>query len=103
MKNIVIIPKDKIKVLTSCDRFPANGYFTFEKEDAEVKQVPETMEELGKKASDLAIEKRCKMRYMEGNDGSFFVCKDGEMYLFEETREMTVDRLYHKLIWLLGE
>lgn len=102
MKNIVIIPKDKIKVLTSCDRFPANGYFTFEKEDAEVKQVPETMIELGKLASDLCIEKICKMRYMGYTDESFFICKNGEMYLFEETREMTVERLYYKLIWLLG-
>ena len=46
MNNIVIIPEDKIKVLTSCDRFPANGYFTFYKEDAEVEQVPTNWEEL---------------------------------------------------------
>lgn len=46
MKDKIIIPKDKIKVLTSGDRFPANGYFTFYKEDVEVEQIPETFEEL---------------------------------------------------------
>ena len=46
MEERIVIPKDKIKVLTSCGHFPANGYFTFEKEDAEVKQVPETFDEL---------------------------------------------------------
>ena len=66
-------------------------------------QVPETMTELGKIASDLAIEKRCAMRYIDDSDGSFFIIKDSEMYLFKETRELTVSRLYHKLIWLLGE
>lgn len=46
MKNIVITPEDKIKVLTSCGRFPANGYFTFKKEDAEVEKVPTNWGEL---------------------------------------------------------
>lgn len=46
MKDKIIIPKDKIKVLTSCDHFPANGYFTFYKEDVEVEQVPENWEDL---------------------------------------------------------
>ena len=68
-----------------------------------VEQLPETMAELGKIASDLAIEKRCSMRYIDDSDGSFFIVKDSEMYLFKETREITVSRLYHKLIWLLGE
>ena len=45
MKDRIIIPKDKIKVLTSCGHFPANGYFTFYKEDVEVEQVPETFAE----------------------------------------------------------
>jgi hypothetical protein len=91
-ERIVITNKEDIDYI----EMYKNVYYTKE-------QVPETMEELGKMASDLAIEKRCKMRYMAGNDGSFFICKDGEMHLFEETREMTVERLYHKLIWLLGE
>lgn len=43
MKERIVIPKDKIKVLTSGSRFPANGYFTFYKEDVEVEQVPETL------------------------------------------------------------
>ena len=46
MKDRIVIPKDKIKVLTSCDCFPANGYFTFYKEDVEIEQVPESWEEL---------------------------------------------------------
>lgn len=46
MKERMVIPKDKIKVLTSCGHFPANGYFTFYKEDVEVEQVPESWEEL---------------------------------------------------------
>lgn len=66
-------------------------------------QFPETMADLGKLASDWAFIKRCSMRYVGEPDGSFFIIKDGEMYLFKETREITVSRLYHKLIWLLGE
>ena len=58
MKEIIVIPKDKTKVLTSCGRFPANGYFTFYKEDVEVEQVPENfseLKELCKKTGHYAI------------------------------------------------
>ena len=53
MKERIVIPKDKIKVLTSGSRFPANGYFTFYKEDVKVEQVPETFEELKELCKDL--------------------------------------------------
>lgn len=66
-------------------------------------KIPETMLELTKIADDLVYKKRCKMRYLGGNDEHFLVFKDGEAYLFEETREITIERLYYKLLWLLGE
>lgn len=100
MKTIMIVPELPCK---HCHKYESNACVECFNKNGKIEQVPETMAELGKIVSDLAFEKRCKMRYMADNDGSFFVCKDGEMYLFEETREMTVERLYHKLIWLLGE
>lgn len=66
-------------------------------------KIPETMAELAKIAPDVAYEKRCKLRFLGNDDGSFLIFKDGEAYLFEETREITVVRLYYKLLWLLGE
>lgn len=82
MKNIVIIPEDKIKVLTSCHSFPANGYFTFEKEDAEVKRVPESWEEL---------KELCK----EINDKYYKKFKKNKIYLIEEDFiEFTGDDMY---------
>lgn len=66
-------------------------------------EIPETMLELTKIADELTYQKRCKMRYLGGNDEHFLIFKDGQAYLFEETREITIERLYHKLIWLLGD
>lgn len=104
MKKLLVI--DGVEYCKKCKKNTCRTRYCWVKrmiDEKHYKPIPETMEELGKLASDLAFEKKCKMRYMAGNDGSFFVCKDGEMYLFEETREMTIDRLYHKLIWVLGD
>jgi len=83
MKNIVIIPEDKIKVLTSCGRFPANGYFTFEKEDAEVKQVPETFEELKElcRALALIVRKETIEFWGETIGTNMIFCKNGDIFL----------------------
>ena len=67
------------------------------------KQIPETMQDLSKFASKLCIQKRAELKFLGGNDEHFLIFKDGEAYLFEETREITIERLYHKLIWLLGD
>lgn len=71
MKNIVRIPEDKIKVLTSCDRFPVNGYFTFDKKDAEIEQVPENFADLQELCQDL--KGLCKNYNIEVFDDAIFV------------------------------
>ena len=82
MNNIVIIPEDKIKVLTSCGRFPANGYFTFKKEDAEVEQVPETFAELKELCKDIKEVTITEEGHI--NVGLVYFTKGGEIYTYVE-------------------
>lgn len=83
MKEKIVIPKDKIKVLTSCGHFPANGYFTFYKEDAEVKQVPKTWEDLQElcRALALIVRKKTIEFWGETIGTNMIFCKNGDIFL----------------------
>lgn len=82
MKERIVIPKDKIKVLTSCGRFPANGYFTFYKEDAEVEQVPENWEELKELCKGIKEVTITEEGHI--NVDLVYFTKDGEIYTYVE-------------------
>lgn len=79
MEERIVIPKDKIKVLTSCGHFPANGYFTFYKEDVEVEQVPESFSDLQELCKDL--KGLCKNYNIEVFDDAIFVLDDKAVLL----------------------
>ena len=110
MKERIVIPKDKIKVLTSCGHFPANGYFTFYKEDVEVEQVPETFEELKELCEDLEGKNvfiTCGGECIEFNGLSFWqdgrISHDADQSMYAIKIDVTPARQWQIIKSLIGE
>ena len=110
MKERIVIPKDKIKVLTSCGHFPANVYFTFNKDDAKIEQVPETFEELKELCKDLERKNvfiTCGGECIEFNGLSFWqdgrISHDADQSMYAIKIDVTPARQWNIIKSLIGE
>ena len=113
MKERMVIPKDKIKVLTSCDCFPANGYFTFYKEDVEVEQVPENFADLLTLCKDTKgcfVLRASDREYIEVPTDligySFTFYQDGQIFADEDVcvkEKATPQQMWNIIKNLIGE
>ncbi len=112
MKERIVIPKDRIKVLTSCGHFPANGYFTFNKEDAEIEQELETFEELKELCRKLKIgdcevyitlQLTDKMKLYFYDNGEIIGAYLDFEYEFSLVKGRTPQQMYQIIKSLIGE
>lgn len=75
------------------------SFLNWREKKYEVNQIPETWEDLRKIASDMCIEKKIDLRFLD--DGSFVILFPNNKLIFCSLN--SVKKSYYKLLWALEE